>query len=88
MNRKDDPLLALLRSVYVDSTDPAPAEVRRGHRDMLGSILLSQSHTIQTANYCFQNLPRVKLPFYWFWLLLLVPTRCICSQFLAHFASF
>ncbi|XP_075872522.1 NADH dehydrogenase [ubiquinone] 1 alpha subcomplex assembly factor 4 [Nelusetta ayraudi] len=29
VNRKDDPLLALLRSVYVDSTDPAPAEATK-----------------------------------------------------------
>lgn len=41
VNRKDDPLLALLKSVYVDSTDPAPAEVRRGYQDTLGSFLLS-----------------------------------------------
>lgn len=46
VNQKDDPLLSLLRSVYVDSTDPTPAEVRRGHQDMLGSFLLS--HTTDT----------------------------------------
>lgn len=29
INRKDDPLLALLKSVYVDSTDPVPAEATK-----------------------------------------------------------
>lgn len=31
VNKKNDPLLNLLKSVYVESTDPAAAEVRPGH---------------------------------------------------------
>lgn len=72
VSRKDDPLLALLRSVYVDSTDPAPAEVRRGHRDMLGSILLSQSHTLYKQQTTASRIyPESNFPFtgfgYYYW---------------------
>lgn len=31
VNQKNDPLLTLLKSVYVESKDPATAEVRPGH---------------------------------------------------------
>lgn len=74
VNRKDDPLLALLKSVYVDSTDPEPAEVRRGHRDMLGSFLLSQ--TTDTLN-CLQNSSRDKHILLYFYLFIIISCKML-----------
>lgn len=63
VHQKNDPLLDLLKSVYVESTDPAPAEVRTGHWLMLTGTS-TQEHLVRLAHqhltyYYTYNLPGV-----------------------------